>query len=111
MIIADMILKREDYTLWKIGCEKCAALQAEIGLLQRKMTSPRITEMEAQIEALQTRIKELTVALEDAAKSLMTISDGAGKEMLTDIMQISGYANSRANAAKAAVTAHKEGGQ
>jgi SMC interacting uncharacterized protein involved in chromosome segregation len=29
------------------------ALQADIGLLHRKMTSPRITEMEAQIEALQ----------------------------------------------------------
>jgi hypothetical protein len=61
------------------------------------------------ISKFTTRIKELEGALEDAAKSLMTISDGAGKEMLTDIMQISGYANSRANAAKAAVTAQKEG--
>jgi hypothetical protein len=56
---------KEDYLA---ALEQIAALQADIGLLHRKMTSPRITEKDA-------RIKELTEALKKIAKM------GEAKEM------------------------------
>ena len=60
----------------RLVCDDCfypskvKELQADIGLLHRKMTSPRITEMEAQIEVLQAEanrnMEELCRARADA---------------------------------------------
>jgi hypothetical protein len=55
------------------------------------------------VEAVKQR-NALRVALEEAAQSLRTIADQAGKdEFMRDIYDVRGYANSRANVARAAL--------
>lgn len=68
-----------------------------------------ITEAAA-IAAWNTRPgeKALVDALEEAAQSLETIAKGAGKqEFLIDTFDVRGYANSRANVARAALAARR----
>jgi|GEM_PF-3362144 len=50
------------------------------------------------------RVERLEEALRDAATSMQTIADKAGRdEYLMTIDEVRGYANSRANAARAAL--------
>jgi len=62
------------------------------------------TRMTREVEALEAECGRLRERLQEAATSLETISELAGRdEMLEDMMQVRGYANSRASVAFAAL--------
>ena len=56
----------------------------------------------AERDALAKQVRDLREALDDAKQSLETIARGAGNhEFMTDMMDVRGYAHSRALAARA----------
>ncbi len=62
----------------------------------------RVVDMMKDRAALQAEVERLRAALGDAAKSLRTISTQAGRG-LDDMVNVRGYANSRAGVAEAAL--------
>lgn len=94
--------------------EAFAFLKEQIHTLQmhkddHKWASQTATDENGRLSTLLDEVKQenerLRKALEDAAKSLETIRDGAGMQSfyLEDTLQIRGYANSRAIAARQAL--------
>lgn len=97
-----------------------ARLRAEVTALQREVGQLHMREKRAEAYAVEkvsetlkavmarrdaeSRAERLAEALRDAEKSLRTIADLAGgTEYLMTIGDVRGYANSRANAARAAL--------
>ncbi|MGA7885254.1 MAG: hypothetical protein WCA44_05880 [Acidobacteriaceae bacterium] len=72
------------------------------------------SELEFYLAVVKTRVPDpaapaVVEALEEAAQSMETIAKGAGKkEFMVDIFDVRGYANSRANAAGAALATWHE---
>lgn len=74
------------------------------------MLSIMVKERDAQLAAAEARERVLREGLDSAARSLETLSVQAGKECLEGLLEIRGFSNNRAIAARQALAAAPEPG-
>jgi len=80
------------------------ALRAEVEVLRISSFANASVHIGIERDRQKARAERLAEALREAEKSLRTIADGAGRaEFLKYAGDVRGYANSRANAARAAL--------